>query len=285
VYYVLVHGFGGETGDFNLDLIDTGVAHATPVPAACAPPPPMGACCDCAAPPFNCVDTDEDTCALRGGNFLGADTVCLTPAPAIRYESAPGLPIGAAPNDVVSDTISVADSFLISDINVELQISHTWIGDMDITIEHNGTSVVLFYHQCGSTQNINSTADDEGTSLYCSSISLGPANAVFWPPDIAGLGPLSVYDGTDVAGDWTLTIVDTYPSLDDGVLNAWALVLPTGAPTANCPDQNNGFCFLCDGTGPVGDDDDDDDGAGGGGNVNASEMGTDYQNDATNFGR
>jgi len=264
-YFVLVHGFGGATGNFDLDLIDTGIPSNDPV--LCFPPPPEGACCDCNAPPFNCVVSTEADCDVRGGNYFGDDLPCLILPPSIVYDSFPGLPINAA-TPVVSDTITVPDSFAIGDVNIQLEISHTWQGDMFIDIEHLGLVQTIWAGVCGSNDNINATADDEGTETYCTTIGAGPANAVFYPPDLAGAGPLSIYDGLDVAGDWTLTITDTFPYSDDGVLNGWGVVLPSGAGTPVCPDQNNESCFLCG----VGGDDEDEDGEGGGGNIDNRDL-------------
>jgi hypothetical protein len=34
---------------------------------------------------------------------------------------------------------------------------------------------------------------------------------------------LSIFNGTDPNGDWTLTITDIFPDSDTGVLNEWSL--------------------------------------------------------------
>ena len=268
-YFVLVHGYGGSTGNFNLDLIDSGVPSTGAV--GCVPPPPTGACCDCNAAPFNCEVLTEDDCSTRGGMYFGDDTVCFIPDPnPVTYASAPGLDFGgsAGQPSIISDTITVPDSGVITDVNIQLEILHTWIGDMSINIEHLGVVQTIWDNRCGSTVNFNATADDEGTESYCAPLAAGPADAVFYMPEVAGLGPLSVFDGLDMMGDWTLTIEDTWPSLDDGRLTAWAVILP-GAPTLVCPDQNDGTCFLC-GVG----DDEDEDGEGGGGNQENRDLTT-----------
>jgi subtilisin-like proprotein convertase family protein len=273
-YLVLVHGFGGAVGNFGLDYIDTGVPSASAV--ACLPPPPVGACCDCNAPPFNCVETTEDECAARGGQYSGDDSECFTIVQP-RFESAPGIAFGGAAGQpsFIQDTVLIdcaAWPDIITDVNIELQISHTWIGDLSIDITHDdtGTSQNIWDNRCGSTQNINATADDEGTETLCSVVAAGPANQTFYSPAVAALGPLNVFDGEPLCGSWTLSILDTFPSLDDGTLNAWAVTLDPTDIISNCPDQNNALCFLCDGGG-LGDDDDDDY-AGGGGNVSNLDL-------------
>ena len=63
--------------------------------------------------------------------------------------------------------------------------------------------------------------------------------------------------------DWTLTIEDTFPYLDDGTLIRWAVIADQQGPPA-CMDVNGPDCFLCGGGGGDTDtdsdsDDDDDD--------------------------
>lgn len=67
VYYVLVHGFGGQAGPFELEIFDDGTPCTATV--ACLP---IGACC------FgkDCEQTTEFDCNLRGGVYLGDDISC-----------------------------------------------------------------------------------------------------------------------------------------------------------------------------------------------------------------
>ena len=81
----------------------------------------------------------------------------------------------------------------------------------------------------GSSTDIQATANDEGTVTLCSAINAGPIDAVHYPTDVAGLGPLSVFDGMDAAGDWTITVTDSFFG-DDGTLDQWSLHIVEGNP-------------------------------------------------------
>lgn len=241
-YQILVQGFAGSIGNFTLAMNDNGVACSGGV--ACLPPPPMGACCNCLPAPFNCTEGTVDECAALEGEFQGDDTTCLV----IDNQSAPNLAIPDGAAIFVTDTITVADSGIINDVNVAMTITHTWIGDLQVDIAH-GPVQTLWLFQCGSTDNINSTADDEFNSISCAEIAGGPLFDVRWPPAIGGLGPLSIYDGLDKQGDWTIALAD-FVGADSGTLDFWALqfndeVFPSICDSAEAP--SNTICHCPDG--------------------------------------
>ena len=73
-YLVLVHGFGGATGTFELDISDDGVSCTADV--ACLP---QGACCiDIGGGQIDCQIATADDCAALGGTYQGDDTGCPT---------------------------------------------------------------------------------------------------------------------------------------------------------------------------------------------------------------
>lgn len=128
----------------------------------------------------------------------------------------------------------VSASGTISDLNVSVDISHTFVGDLAVTLTHldTGTSVTIIDHpgspasQFGcSEDNIVATLDDEAASPVedqCASST----------PTIAGTfipnNPLSAFDGESIGGTWRLTVFD-WATLDVGTLNMWCL-LPTTGP-------------------------------------------------------
>jgi len=240
-YAIFVQGFFGSVGNFDLAVYDNGVPCSGAVP--CAPPPPLGACCNCLPAPFNCTEGTYEECAQIGGEWQGSATTCFPyhiPGPC-------GLPTGLAIPDgtgvFVCDTIDVAETLIINGVNVEMTITHTWIGDLEITLEHDGTLLTLWQRQCGSIDNINSTADDEYNSIDCAEIAAGPLFDVRWPPAIAGLGPLSVYDGMNAAGSWDLCVAD-FVGLDSGDLDHWELQFNDLIPLSICDVTEDvvGFC-------------------------------------------
>jgi subtilisin-like proprotein convertase family protein len=95
--------------------------------------------------------------------------------------------------------LSVQDAGLIFGVEVELDITHTWIGDLTAELQSpTGTRVLLHNRLGGSTDNIIRT--------YSSS-------------DTTSLQPLR---GEAIAGDWRLRVSD-HAGADQGKLNRWAL--------------------------------------------------------------
>jgi subtilisin-like proprotein convertase family protein len=180
----------------------------------------------------------QDDCLALGGIPRALGSVCYPSlGEPMSYVVFPDLAIPDV--TTVSDTITVPDSFTIGDVNVDLGITHTWIGDLDVIIEHNGVSLSIWDRRCSSFDDIQATADDEGTETLCSVVSAGPIDSTFYSPEVAGLGPLSVFDGMDAAGDWTLTITDNAFG-DPGTLDQWSLHID-GVGTPVC-EQNVTLC-------------------------------------------
>jgi subtilisin-like proprotein convertase family protein len=126
----------------------------------------------------------------------------------------PGMTIDTNGSDVViTSTLTVADDFTITDMNVPVDITHTWIGDIVMSLTSPAGTVVMLHNGTGGgEQNIVTTYDDEGNA---------PA------------GSLSDFDGESTMGDWTLTIEDTWPGLDGGMLNSWGIDYEYSYPNPN----------------------------------------------------
>lgn len=140
-------------------------------------------------------------------------TVCSTPDASISF----GAP--------TVDTLSVAAAQTIADVDVFVDITHSWTGDLDISLASpDGTSVVLIEDPCvGSLfDDLAATFDDEGDPAppegECSDV----------PPAVSGTitaaGALSDFDGQASNGDWVLTVLDDDVT-DDGTLNAWCVLI------------------------------------------------------------
>jgi hypothetical protein len=168
-----------------------------------------GACCV----DGQCEDASQAGCDALGGIYLGDGTDCDAGAgPPIVYEAHPVLPIPDAPSPGVSYTIVVPDSFTLTDVDVDVNIEHTFINDLTIKIEHLGTTVILWDQVCSGEGNLNVLFDDEGSPVSCDSPTLGDIT-----PASAGGDLLAAFDGDDAAGDWTITVSDGAPA-DTGTL-------------------------------------------------------------------
>jgi subtilisin-like proprotein convertase family protein len=130
------------------------------------------------------------------------------------------------------DTVSVIDvaaSGKIVDVNlVDLTLMHAFADDLSISLfSPQGTEVLLSVNNgFGGSDYLGTVFDDEATR----SIEAAPA------PFTGHFRPeqrLSVLDGEDAFGAWTLQVRDSIPR-DSGTLEAWALEIETVAS----PDLN-----------------------------------------------
>jgi len=141
----------------------------------------------------------------------------------------------------VFDEIIVGDSGVIIDLDVAVVITHTYVGDLIVTLTHvdTGTAVTIMNHQCSSLDSINATFDDEGSALVC------PASGSVIPDN-----PLAAFDGESIGGTWRLTVEDGWGA-DAGTLVSWALHFEVqGEPGLTIvkdatPGDNTPFAFDC----------------------------------------
>ena len=123
----------------------------------------------------------------------------------------------------ITSTLNIPSGGLISDVNIAMNITHTWINDLAATLTSpSGTVVQLFSRQCPSSStyvNLNATFDDSGIPLVCGT---NPAIAGTVIPS----QPLSAFNNLNSTGTWTLTILDGAGG-DGGSLNSWSLNICT----------------------------------------------------------
>ncbi|MGB5237432.1 MAG: reprolysin-like metallopeptidase [Flavobacteriaceae bacterium] len=130
-----------------------------------------------------------------------------------------GLPIPISVTDpqTITSVITVVDDLQVSDVNVALNISHTWVSDLVITLESPaGTVVPLTSNSCGDLVDIDAVFDDEGAAFTCSTTGSGISGT------IRPLGSLARFNGESTSGDWILTVADQFPA-DGGALNNFSL--------------------------------------------------------------
>lgn len=129
--------------------------------------------------------------------------------------AATDVPQNITDNSTITSTITVPDTYCIGDVDVDMDITHTYIGDLLINLQSpSGTIVRLHNRTGGTTDNLVTTYDDEGAD----------------PPD--GPGTLADFDGSGVNGVWTLTVADQ-ANQDIGTLNSWKLKIASAGAT--CP--------------------------------------------------
>ncbi|MEW5987283.1 MAG: choice-of-anchor Q domain-containing protein, partial [Chloroflexota bacterium] len=176
--------------------------------------------------PIDCLATDQRGVARPQGFRcdVGAYELESTAAPVC---SAPGLAIPDHDPAGVTDDLVLTGTSSVVDLNVQLVVTHPFVGDLIFTLTHvdTGTAVTLMDRPgfpppppCNG-DNIDATLDDEGTGAVEDACSATP-------PTISGFlipsEPLSAFDGEATAGTWRLTAVDNgLGSL--GTLDSWCV--------------------------------------------------------------
>lgn len=199
----------------------------------------LGACCVSAA----CTVETEDDCLALGGAYLGDGTECE-----LFLESLPNVPIPDGDPVGVTDVISVGTDFVIGDLDVDLVIDHTFVGDLCITLEHDGQTVQLVARSGADTgetchfedpfgcaeDNYDLILDDEGTGGAIEDLC---STTMTSRPNYTPFEPLSAFDGMNATGPWTMTVSDN-AGLDTGTLLGWSLHLSACPPP--CPADFDG---------------------------------------------
>ena len=144
-------------------------------------------------------------------------------------------PIGPNMNTVTQSVISNPQSFILSDVNVKVNLTHSYVADIDMKlIAPDGTEVILAQDLGGSGDNYTNTVFDDAAAV---SITTGtaPFTGTYRPQQ-----PLSVLNGKQALGNWTLHITDD-ANTDGGNLLNWSVELCSNAPvlSTNNSEFNN----------------------------------------------
>ena len=129
--------------------------------------------------------------------------------------------IDTVPNSEASVPLTITGGYTIGDINVNMAIKHTWIGDIKVTLEGPasiGSPVfTLLDIPCGANENINCTMDDDGDVPACAGI----------PAVIGGIKPvtpLSTLNTLPADGVWVLKVFD-FNNEDGGTIDNFSINL------------------------------------------------------------
>ena len=129
-----------------------------------------------------------------------------------------GLPIAISSSGtpVISSKIVFFEDLPLADINVQIELDHSFLADLVITLTSPlGTTVTLVSNSCGEARNIDAIFDDDSPAFSCS-IEPGISGSV------KPLGSLSSFNGESILGEWILEVKDNAPS-DGGSLKAFSL--------------------------------------------------------------
>ena len=193
---------------------------------------PGGVCVpDCAGQ--QCGDDGcGGSCGLCGPgdscNVSGQCEAACVPGPDADVVAAvrEAIPNGGGEANPLTHTIQVAESVTIDDLDIGLELTHTWVGDLVVTVEHLGIEVTLIDRMgipastfgC-ARDDLSILLDDEGTG---GAIETRCANSLTSPPGYTPNEALSAFDGMDAAGDWVIRISDHFAQ-DAGALVEWSV--------------------------------------------------------------
>ncbi len=153
-----------------------------------------------------------------GGAADDTVTVDSLPAiPSINVSAKDGVRDIPDVSSVTSSLTAVGLAGRILDLDVNLDITHTFDGDLDAAlISPSGKRVQLFSRVGGSGDNfLGTTFDDEAATSV--NAAAAPFTGRFRPAQ-----PLSAFDGDDPNGVWQLQVTD-HAGGDVGTLNSWSL--------------------------------------------------------------
>ena len=129
--------------------------------------------------------------------------------------------IASVSNSSGSVPLTITGGYSIGDINVNMNISHTYVQDMTITLQGPASigspTITLLQEPCGDNDNINCVMDDDGTAPACAGTPSITGN-------IAPLNSLSSLNTLLADGEWILIADDPYNG-DGGVINAFSISL------------------------------------------------------------
>ncbi|OUU23368.1 MAG: hypothetical protein CBC13_05815 [Planctomycetia bacterium TMED53] len=187
-YLVQIGGFNGERGELTLDV---------------------------SCPPADCHQFPNPNLSFDG--FIGI-TDSNAPAAVIEY-------VGDPAANFTFDTITVTAAGNIDDLDVGVNITHGFIGNLDIDLIAPNNDQVRLYQNVNnnSDDNMNLIFDDEGAP-YGSVTTFSGAR--MQPYALSqSTGSLADFDGTPAAGSWTIFIADTFFNTNGGVLDDWSVMI------------------------------------------------------------
>ena len=172
----------------------------------------------------------DDNC----DGIVDVSTQALYPSPNVPVT------IPATPATTIVSTVTISGhTASVTDVNVDnLNISHTWIDDLIISLKSPaGTEVILMNRPCDNQDNIIINFDSESANAY-GSFPCPPTNMGTYQP----YSTLTAFNGENPNGVWTLSVADVV-NQDGGALNSWSLVIPdqSVSPVYYADTDNDGF--------------------------------------------
>ncbi|WP_420573313.1 reprolysin-like metallopeptidase [Kordia sp.] len=152
------------------------------------------------------------------GATVTENTVCNTYTTGTISSGIPdgtGMPGAGAPLFI---PVTVTETTPITDIRVSVDVTHAYIGDLQMQIQTpGGLFKDLWFRTCNDAQygNIDITFKDGEAPINCASPTVGLASP---------LESMADFNGTNPAGTWDLVFLDFWDG-DAGTVNEWSIEL------------------------------------------------------------
>lgn len=136
--------------------------------------------------------------------------------------------IDGNPNTFVSSTINAPDFGTLDDLDIHLNLTHTYVGDLRLTLTHNSTTISLLRNPnntggiCSGNNVFIVFNDEAGTTVQTACINSTNADAYSAGAAYRPHESLTAFDGAELNGTWTLRVTDTVAT-DTGHLLNWCL--------------------------------------------------------------
>lgn len=172
---------------------------------------------------------DQDDCPAGTGSSSGEDTTAATPVPDPSYCQ---MPHALAEAGLATDTLTIPSMGALTDVHVLVRVTHPRVGDLQIFVEHEGTTLTLMDQPEGGEcegSHVDTIFDDDAmvpADQSCSEEGSAIAGAVI-PTDL-----LATFAGQEAGGDWTLHVQNVAdPTVaEPAMLDSWCVALSTDEP-------------------------------------------------------
>ncbi len=125
-----------------------------------------------------------------------------------------GLVIPNSASTVVAKINNPYNVYLESVYVPNIHGTHSYVGDLGFSLEHQGLEVSLWEYECGDDQDFNLGFSD----ISSAAIACPPTNGAI----VESLEPLSQFTAMNAGGDWRLIVDDAFNS-DGGYLEHWEI--------------------------------------------------------------
>lgn len=178
------------------------------------------------------LDQVDAPVVVSGGGGTGGVDFQLPTASVATPQICPNQSIPDNNPTGTTSSLNVVASFVPDEIRVNVEISHTWVGDVELILEHpDGTLITLLDQPSGgsgscSDNNMDVTFDD--TAAIVANDTCGGGNPWFSGPG-RPVQPLLPLTTKNCSGTWKLRAIDHVGS-DTGTIDCWSLELVSSDP-------------------------------------------------------